>query len=392
MIAALARPTEAFRRWYESVDSGAGLDRMIEQTDVKLPGLEPVVHAGERAKPRQPFTSGVPAVETFAEKVRPVNLPKLLRVMPTLMRNMSRSSSYYEERFTPRSDVAGPAFYRELEQLARELGALDIGYVTGIEEEIFAGTAIPHDNAIVFTVEMDPEQIATAPSVDAFVEVARGYKNLAVISNALTELLHAHGFAGYPGTALGGLTDYCALAERAGLGAIGYHGLLISPGSGARLRINTIYTNLTDLPVRENPHRWVRDFCASCKNCVRSCPPGAIRPEPRAEFASGKTCIDVEACRPYFARNNGCAVCVKVCPFSTAGYDAVKAGFDRAQSTRAHSTQAHSTQAGEASAGTTGATGAESAGTTGPIGGTGPAGPVALPMPTLPPRQENSRD
>ena len=324
------RHREGARERSGTIDSGQRLDSMIEKTDVKLPGLEPLVRSGARSKPRQPFSNpGTPISEFLGDKLAPRTLPKLLRTMTPLMRNMSRSSGYYDERFEPRSDTAEPGFYAELEALATRLGASSVGYVTRIgESEIFADKAIPHDNAIVFTVEMDREQIATAPSADAFIEVARGYKNLAIISNALTELLHSRGFAGYPGTALGGLTDYCALAERAGLGAIGYHGLLISPTDGARLRINTIYTNLVDLPVRvDNPHTWIRDFCASCKNCVRSCPPGAIRDQPREEFGSGRTCIDVDTCRPYFASNNGCAVCVKVCPFSTVGYDAVKERF-----------------------------------------------------------------
>ncbi len=38
-------------------------------------------------------------------------------------------------------------------------------------------------------------------------------------------------------------------------------------------------------------------------------------------------CIDHDPCRKYFSANFGCAVCLKVCPFSQVGYDKVKAGF-----------------------------------------------------------------
>jgi epoxyqueuosine reductase len=83
---------------------------------------------------------------------------------------------------------------------------------------------------------------------------------LALIGNQLAGFMRQNGFAAYPGTALGGLTDYPHLVEIAGLGAIGYHGLLITPNDGARLRINTIYTNITNLPIQtENEHLWVRD-------------------------------------------------------------------------------------------------------------------------------------
>jgi NAD-dependent dihydropyrimidine dehydrogenase PreA subunit len=140
--------------------------------------------------------------------------------------------------------------------------------------------------------------------------------------------MRQNGFAAYPGTALGGLTDYTHLAEVAGLGAIGYHGLLITPQEGARLRINTIYTNITNLPIEaENEHLWVRDFCAMCKKCIRACPVQAIFEQPRPRGDGGMQCIDHAACRDYFNQNYGCAVCLAQCPFSEAGYEKVKARF-----------------------------------------------------------------
>lgn len=156
----------------------------------------------------------------------------------------------------------------------------------------------------------------------------RGYKNMAVIGNTLARFLRRNGFAAYPGTALGGVTDYVHLAELAGLGAIGYHGLLISPGAGARLRINTIYTNIENLPFQtENEHLWVRDFCAMCHKCVRKCPVNAIYEQPQPRGGGGMQCIDHASCRDYFTRNYGCAVCLAVCPFSQVGYEKVRERF-----------------------------------------------------------------
>ena len=179
---------------------------------------------------------------------------------------------------------------------------------------------------------MDKEPIETAPSLDCQLEVMDGYKNMASIAKRLSQHLRQHGYAAYPGTALGGVTDYVHLAELAGLGAIGYHGLLISPGEGARLRINTIYTNIVNLPTLEttgqaNEHLWVRDFCAMCKKCVRQCPVNAIydQPEPRGD--GGMQSIDHATCRDYFTRNYGCGVCLAVCPFSHTGYEKVKERF-----------------------------------------------------------------
>ncbi|MEO1289360.1 MAG: hypothetical protein AAFV93_16480 [Chloroflexota bacterium] len=151
---------------------------------------------------------------------------------------------------------------------------------------------------------------------------------MAVISSKLAIFLRKNGYAAYPGTALGGTTDYVYLAELAGLGAIGYHGLLISPHTGARLRINTIYTNIENLPIAEtNEHLWVRDFCSMCKKYIRKCPVGAIYDEPKPRGDGGMQTIDHATCRDYFAQNFGCGVCLAVCPFSQVGYDKVKERF-----------------------------------------------------------------
>jgi epoxyqueuosine reductase QueG len=159
-----------------------------------------------------------------------------------------------------------------------------------------------------------------------------GYKKMSIISKKLARFMQKNGFAAYPGTALGGVTDYPHLAELAGLGAIGYHGLLISPNEGARLRINTIYTNISNLPTlaargEENEHLWVRDFCAMCHKCIRKCPVDAIFDEPEPRGDGGMQTIDHAACRDYFARNYGCGVCLAVCPFSHTGYDKLKVRF-----------------------------------------------------------------
>ncbi|MCB0251932.1 MAG: 4Fe-4S binding protein, partial [Anaerolineae bacterium] len=196
------------------------------------------------------------------------------------------------------------------------------------QNAIFATKRLPCRYAIVITVEMDKAAIDMAPSFETFLEVAKGYRRLAAISNWVARRLRRAGFAGYPGTALGGLTDYPHLAELAGLGAIGYHGLLISPDGGARLRINTIYTNIENLPLAPlGDHAWVRDFCSRCRRCVRECPVDAIYDQPRPRADGGMRCIEHDTCREYFDRNFGCAVCLAVCPFSVKGYASIKSRF-----------------------------------------------------------------
>ncbi len=182
---------------------------------------------------------------------------------------MRYGSKLYDGKFVPTQATAeaSPEFITELENFAHNAGAKDIKYVKVPQNAIFQDKGIPCEYAIVFTVEMDKENMSTAPSFTAFVEVAKGYKRLAEIGNKLAKFLRQNGYAAYPGTALGGITDYVHFGELAGLGTIGYHGMLITPEEGTRLRINTIYTNITNLPIEtENDHFGCVIFAPCAKN------------------------------------------------------------------------------------------------------------------------------
>lgn len=307
---------------------GPSLDSMLEPMDKKIHNFKHYIKSAPESKPRTPFDSDVPRDEVGIANMTGEQMRQVVPQMIPLMLHMRRGSKLYTGKFKPRKNKATTDFVEALEKRAYAAGVKDIKYIKVPRNAIFKGKGIPHQYAIVFTVEMDKEPISTSPSFDSQLEVMKGYKNLAIIGNNLAKFMRRQGFAAYPGTALGGTTDYVHLAELAGLGAIGYHGLLISPTEGARLRISTIYTNIENLPiVEENEHLWVRDFCSMCKKCVRQCPVDAIydQPEPRGD--GGMQCIDHGTCRDYFTRNYGCAVCLAVCPFSQVGYDKVKQRF-----------------------------------------------------------------
>jgi len=305
------------------------LDTMLAQFDRELENFHTLVQPAPESKPRTPFDSqNLPFEKMSMAQLTLRQMLSVLPVMLPLQLHMRQSAKLYDGKFKPTRSEADAAFFAELESIARAAGAADIKYIQVPRNAIFQHKGIPHEYAVLITVEMDKKNLNTAPSFDAFKEVAKGYKNLAVISNKLARLMHRGGFAAYPGTSLGGLTDYSHLAELAGLGAIGYHGLLIAPNEGARLRINTIYTNITNPPITTtNEHLWVRDFCAMCKKCIRSCPVEAIFDQPQPRGDGGMQCIDHAACRDYFNTHFGCAVCLAKCPFSQAGYEAIKARF-----------------------------------------------------------------
>lgn len=303
-------------------------DALLDHFDKDIKNFETLIEAASESKPRTSFDGNLPR-----EKMSMLNLSlgQFLSLQPILLLmafNILRSVRAYDGKFKPTRSEADPAFLAKVAAIAKEAGVSDIKYVKVPGKAIFQHKGIPHEYAIIYTLGMDRKKISTSPSFKAYKEVMTGYKNMAVVANKMTHFIRQNGFAAYPGIVAGGLSDYVQLAELAGLGTIGYHGLLITPHEGARVRINVIYTNITNLPIEtENKHLWIKDYCAICRKCVRQCPPQAIFEQPRPRDDGGMQCIDHSACRDYFDQNLGCGICLATCPFSKAGYDKVKAGY-----------------------------------------------------------------
>lgn len=305
------------------------LDKMLAGFDKELENFSHLIQPASVSKPRTPFDSPNVKGNRF-RGARPRQIPDLLNTMLPLIIKMRQGAKLYDGKFQPTTDTVTPKFIEKIEKLARQGGTREIRYVKVPRNAIFRGKGLPYQYAIIFTVEMDKGNMSTAPSFDAFLEVAKGYKRMAFISYEIAVWMRKNGFAAYPGTALGGITDYTYLGELAGLGAIGYHGLLITPEEGARVRINTIYTNIKNLPISdqsENEHFWVRDFCAMCNKCIRKCPVNAIYDQPVPRGDGGMQAIDHAACRDYFNQYQGCAICLAACPFSQNGYAKIQASF-----------------------------------------------------------------
>lgn len=77
------------------------------------------------------------------------------------------------------------------------------------------------------------------------------YLQTGIVANKITNLLRQMGFGAQSGPGLGGQTVYPVLAEHAGLGAFGRHGLIITPENGPTHRLGVVYTNITNLPLNE---------------------------------------------------------------------------------------------------------------------------------------------
>ena len=101
------------------------------------------------------------------------------------------------------------------------------------------------------------------------------------------------------------LISYKHAAELAGLGTIGRHTMLITPGYGPRVRLAGL---LTDAKIEPSPASR-QDFCVNCDACIRACPAAALQiPQEGKAYA-----INPFACRTYRGSGLTCNVCLKAC-------------------------------------------------------------------------------
>lgn len=285
----------------------------------RLAARPDVVHAAPDSPHRIEIVSESIAVEGLH---RP--MPGFPRSLPSVLssaRGISASLTEIDDNPSRPRTSMDEAEREELEAFMRAAGVDSFGYTRVPPELIFEGKAILHANAIVLTMEMDRERLDTAPSPDAAVMVLETYDRLGIAANRIARHLRRRGFSAQAGHPLGGLTLYPPLAQAAGLGWQGMHGLLITPEFGPRVRLAAVFSSIEDLPAAgSDDHAWIEAFCRACAKCVRRCPPAAIREEP-VRHANGRvSCVDPDRCLPYFVRHDGCSVCVAVCPFHERDY------------------------------------------------------------------------
>ncbi|MCD1295794.1 hypothetical protein CUJ83_12375 [Methanocella sp. CWC-04] len=306
-----------------------GIDSLLEKYDATLyeNSANPIV-SGIHSKKRHTFMN---------EKMMMLNIPlsKLMRLLQALIKvqlSFRKAIDYARSQTNSNKTEVDGSFQKTLENKAKNWGALDIAYIRIPDEFIFKGKSIPYKNAIVITGEMDKENILTAPSVDCMIEVQKTYGNTGVIVNKITKFLRSNGYNAVPCHSLGGVVDYPALAQRAGMGALGRHGLLISKANGASQRIAVVFTDIENFQnTPGEDYSWVEEYCTTCGRCIKNCKVGAIYEKKVIDESGQYTTTDGDKCLEYFSTHYGCSICIKVCPFTKAGYDKLKKAYQRAK-------------------------------------------------------------
>ena len=218
---------------------------------------------------------------------------------------------------------------RMIKNIIRYLGAHDCGICELDQAYVYShvgrgpepyGQEIKnsHKFAVMFTMEMDFDMIATAPKSPVIVETAKQYVEGAKISLIGANFIRRLGF---PARSHIAGSNYqimlTPLAYMAGLGELGRMGILITEKHGPRVRLGAI---TTDMPLlTDSPKIFgVQDFCQKCKKCATNCPSKAIPLDDKIEENSvRKWVIKREECYRFWRKSGSdCSRCIYVCPYS----------------------------------------------------------------------------
>lgn len=217
---------------------------------------------------------------------------------------------------------------KEMEKYAHELGISQIGYTKVNPNFIFNDFEILYDNAIMFTMEMKKEKIATNPSLESSKEIFRTYEALGIAVNKLADFLRERGFDCHPSPAIGGDINTVPTAQDANLGYVGKNGILITPEFGPCVRLAAVFIDVDNLPMADvNEHKWIKSFCKTCNRCVKACPAGAIYETPKELPDGTHVYIDLHKCAPPFSE--GCSTWISTCVFTGGHYHKIKEVYDQ---------------------------------------------------------------
>lgn len=216
-----------------------------------------------------------------------------------------------------KTEVADPStLTRMVRDMAQESGADLVGVAEVTQAFVYKGRHVAHKYAVSLGMEMDYARLATTPSPESLIEIARVYYELGESTIRLAEYIRSLGYDAHSHHPLGGgAVLLIPHAIAAGLGELGRISLVISREFGPRFRLGCVTTDiplLLDKPV----DLGAAEFCRKCQACLRACPAGAIPQDQRQVRGIEKYTIDGASCRLHCNQPNGCAICIKVCVFN----------------------------------------------------------------------------
>ena len=209
----------------------------------------------------------------------------------------------------------------QIKAWANEAGASLVGITPLTQTMRYHDFDQPWVNAICIGIPMDREDMVHTPSVRSGVEIQRAYLEANRIAIAVAKKIRALGWPARASTNISpDATEvlHIPVAIGAGLGQLGKHGSLLTREHGSNVRLAVV---LTDMPATADGPADIgaEDFCANCRVCVDNCPPNAIFDEKQLVRGERKWYVDFDACVPYFAKTEGCGICIHACPWSEPG-------------------------------------------------------------------------
>ena len=170
---------------------------------------------------------------------------------------------------------------------------------------------------LVFAVEMEKDMILRAPGIPESLAAVKGYVDAAVIGMIVTYYLRSLGYEARNHMNGNYLLIAPLVAQAAGLGEIGRHGLLITKEYGPRIRLGIVTTDLpltADAPLSFG----ITEFCNICNRCASSCPGKAI-PMGEQKEVDGVLrwkISDTSCYQRWRMLGTDCGICMASCPFS----------------------------------------------------------------------------
>jgi len=214
-----------------------------------------------------------------------------------------------------------------VEKYARSVGADLVGFTTLETDWVFPASPqwtypqtpqpIRNSNVISLGMQMpsailnmdhfpDPETLGAALHV---------YARLGEAVEKITAHVRSLGYEARGHHPYAGDFLYSAHAVKAGLGELGANGLVLTKRFGPRQRFAAITTN-APITVSGPSRLGVDGLCRMCMRCVDTCPTKALSPVKVDRGGISTWKLDNEKCWPYFAANNGCGLCLIVCPWN----------------------------------------------------------------------------